>query len=228
MTIATTRPGSTSSGGAGLSGYAVIGMVGANITAFTDPGAGLSAGTTYFYRVVATNAIGSSAYSNPVSVATAPPPPSAPSNVAVTPVSPTSLEDHLDGQQHHRDRIPGGALPRRDHVRSGGDDPDQPDQLHRYGPDACNHVLLPRVRRERGRRTRRRAAGPARHRLPPREPRPTSAPRPSPVPRSISPGRTTAPPRPASGSSGRAEMAPPLPPSLRFRPTRLPIATPPA
>ncbi|HBL78095.1 MAG: hypothetical protein A2W90_13490 [Bacteroidetes bacterium GWF2_42_66] len=51
------------------SGYTVVGTVGQNVTAFTN-NTGLTANTTYFYRVRATNASGNSAYSNVLQVIT--------------------------------------------------------------------------------------------------------------------------------------------------------------
>ncbi len=48
--------------------YAEIATVGAGVAAYSDTG--LTAATTYFYRVRATNAIGDSAYSNEASATT--------------------------------------------------------------------------------------------------------------------------------------------------------------
>jgi len=58
----------------------------AGATAVSFPDTGLSASTTYFYRVRATNASGDSPYSNTASATTQspPPPPTAPTNLAAT------------------------------------------------------------------------------------------------------------------------------------------------
>jgi hypothetical protein len=60
----------------GFGSYSQIATVGAGMTAYTN--SGLSAGTTYYYRVRAYNAAGNSNYSNEASAATLPPPPLAP------------------------------------------------------------------------------------------------------------------------------------------------------
>jgi hypothetical protein len=58
----------------------------AGASAVSYPDSGLSASTTYFYRVRATNSSGDSAYSNTASATTQspPPPPTAPTNLAAT------------------------------------------------------------------------------------------------------------------------------------------------
>jgi len=66
----------------GSTGWQQVGSAGMNATAFTDQG--LLAGTTYFYRVLATNAGGDSAASNTASGTTLPNPPAAPSGLTVT------------------------------------------------------------------------------------------------------------------------------------------------
>lgn len=68
----------------GTTGWVSVGNPGANATAFSD--SGLTASTTYFYRVRATNSAGDSAYTSVASGTTnAPPaPPSAPSGLAAT------------------------------------------------------------------------------------------------------------------------------------------------
>ena len=63
--------------------WAVIGSVGANITTFRN--SGLSASTTYLYRITAWNSLGESASSMVVSVAT-------PSTAGTTPAPPRSLQ----------------------------------------------------------------------------------------------------------------------------------------
>jgi fibronectin type 3 domain-containing protein len=67
---------------AGCTAFTQIAQVGANVTSYSNTG--LAAGTTYSYRVRATNAAGDSAYSN-VAAATTPGPPSAPINLTATP-----------------------------------------------------------------------------------------------------------------------------------------------
>ena len=49
-----------------LGNYATVGTVGANVTSFTDPGPFMN-GNVYYYRVVATNAVGDATPSNEVS-----------------------------------------------------------------------------------------------------------------------------------------------------------------
>jgi hypothetical protein len=69
--------------------FAVIGTVGANVVTFTDTTG--QPGTTYDYRVQATNGAGSSAYSNIASGATPQVVPVAPSGLAATALSSTSV-----------------------------------------------------------------------------------------------------------------------------------------
>ncbi|MEP6913294.1 MAG: fibronectin type III domain-containing protein, partial [bacterium] len=71
--------------------FAQIAQVGANVTTYSDTG--LSASTTYSYRVRAFNSGGDSAYSNVAEATTQapPPPPAAPGNLTATPVSSTQI-----------------------------------------------------------------------------------------------------------------------------------------
>lgn len=64
------------------SGFSLVATRTANTVAYSDTG--LSNGTTYFYRVKATNGYGSSAYSNESSTTTAPAPLTAPSGLTGT------------------------------------------------------------------------------------------------------------------------------------------------
>jgi predicted phage tail protein len=67
-----------------------IASVGANSTGFSDTG--LSASTTYYYRVRATNTAGNSDYSNTANATTeAVAPPATPSNLALTVVSSSQI-----------------------------------------------------------------------------------------------------------------------------------------
>jgi transcriptional regulator CtsR len=75
----------TGSGGT----YAQITTVGANIISYSDTG--LSASTTYYYRVRATNSVGDSAYSNEAYATTLATIPSAPSNLAASAVSSSQI-----------------------------------------------------------------------------------------------------------------------------------------
>ena len=70
--------------------YAQIATAGPNATTYTD--ADLSAVTTYFYRVRASNLGGSSAYSNEISTTTLANPPFAPSNLFSVAVSQTQID----------------------------------------------------------------------------------------------------------------------------------------
>jgi hypothetical protein len=70
--------------------FAQIGTVAANVTSYNNTG--LTANTTYWYRVQAVNGVGSSAYTNAISAATPPlPVPNAPSGLALSAVSPTQI-----------------------------------------------------------------------------------------------------------------------------------------
>jgi fibronectin type 3 domain-containing protein len=69
--------------------YAQVANVGANVTTYTN--SGLLANTQYYYRVRATNAAGASAYSAEASATTLPFPPAAPSALAATAESSSSI-----------------------------------------------------------------------------------------------------------------------------------------
>jgi hypothetical protein len=74
--------------GAGGS-YAEIATVGANTTIYNDTG--LTANTTYYYRIKAYNTGGESAYCDEASATTLPNPPEAPSDLNLTVVSQTQI-----------------------------------------------------------------------------------------------------------------------------------------
>ena len=70
--------------------YAEIATVGANVTAYSSTG--LAPGTTYWYRVQAYDLNGASAYTNPASMTTLPPPPPlAPSGLGAQATSATQI-----------------------------------------------------------------------------------------------------------------------------------------
>jgi len=71
--------------------YAEVGSVGAGVTAFSNTG--LAASTEYFYRVLAFNGSGNSAYSNEANATTqsSPAPPAAPSSLTATAVSASQI-----------------------------------------------------------------------------------------------------------------------------------------
>ncbi|HTD68262.1 MAG TPA: PA14 domain-containing protein, partial [Candidatus Limnocylindria bacterium] len=69
--------------------YAQVAIADANVTTYTNTG--LAANTQYYYRLRATNTSGASAYSAEASVTTFPFPPSAPSALAATALSSTSI-----------------------------------------------------------------------------------------------------------------------------------------
>ena len=75
----------TGSGGT----YAQVATVGANVTVYTNTG--LAANTQYYYRVRATNATGASTYSAEANATTFPFPPAAPSGLAATALSSSSI-----------------------------------------------------------------------------------------------------------------------------------------
>jgi hypothetical protein len=69
--------------GTSCSNFVQIGTAGVNATTYVD-NTGLTAGTTYRYRVLAYNTGGVSAYAGPTNGTTLPTPPSAPSGLSVT------------------------------------------------------------------------------------------------------------------------------------------------
>ena len=71
----------------GLSGWSQVATTGGGVTGWTD--IGLSADTTYWYRVRATNAFGDSGYSNVDSATTGP---LSPSGLVATEISPTEID----------------------------------------------------------------------------------------------------------------------------------------
>lgn len=75
----------TGSGGT----YAQVGTVGAGVTTYSS--GGLTATTTYFYRVRATNAVGDSGYSSQASATTLSTPPAAPTGLTATANSSTQI-----------------------------------------------------------------------------------------------------------------------------------------
>lgn len=70
--------------------FAQYATVGPNVTSFADTG--LTALSTYFYRIVGFNADGQSSYSNEASAKTFPNPPDAPGDLAATPLSNTKIK----------------------------------------------------------------------------------------------------------------------------------------
>ena len=71
--------------------FSVLANTNANASSFADTG--LTAGTTYFYRVIAFNSVGSSAYSNVASATTpTPQPPLSPTALVATGTSDTTIE----------------------------------------------------------------------------------------------------------------------------------------
>jgi LmbE family N-acetylglucosaminyl deacetylase/3-mercaptopyruvate sulfurtransferase SseA len=70
--------------------FTTLVTLGANVTTYSNTG--LTASTTYYYRVLASNSVGNSAYSNTASATTAPPPPPAtPSGLTATAVSSSQI-----------------------------------------------------------------------------------------------------------------------------------------
>ncbi|MCJ7795719.1 MAG: fibronectin type III domain-containing protein, partial [Thermoleophilia bacterium] len=70
-------------------GFSPIATVGANVVSYSN--SGLSASTTYYYRVRAYNTAGDSAYSNTASASTGQTVPSAPTNLNATPASSSQI-----------------------------------------------------------------------------------------------------------------------------------------
>ena len=72
--------------------FAEVGSTAADVTSYADTG--LAANTTYHYRVIANNTAGASGPTNTASATTdpPPPPPSAPSNLAATATSDTTID----------------------------------------------------------------------------------------------------------------------------------------
>ena len=73
----------------GAGAFSQVGTVGAGVTIYAD--SGLTAGTSYSYRVRASNSGGDSAYSNTASATTLPTPPAAPTGMVATAVSSTQI-----------------------------------------------------------------------------------------------------------------------------------------
>ena len=69
--------------------FIVVNSVGTNSTTYQDTG--LTAETTYIYRIRARNSRGTSPYSNALEVTTPPNPPAAPTGLTVSPISTTAL-----------------------------------------------------------------------------------------------------------------------------------------
>jgi predicted phage tail protein len=78
---------STTSG----SGFTTIATLGANTASYADAN-GLSASTTYYYRVYATNDAGDSGFSNEASETTLAPPPAAPTGLSAAATSSNSID----------------------------------------------------------------------------------------------------------------------------------------
>jgi len=76
--------------GASCSTFTEIATVGANVTTYLNTG--LTAETSYSYRVRAYTSVGNSGYAGPATFTTAPNPPAAPSGLTATAVSPTQID----------------------------------------------------------------------------------------------------------------------------------------
>ena len=90
--------------GSGCGGFAQVGQVGADVTAFADNG--LHADTLYRYRVLAFNVTGESSFSNDSQATTLSVPPAAPSSLNAGVVSPTQIDlswfDNADNEDGFR------------------------------------------------------------------------------------------------------------------------------
>jgi hypothetical protein len=130
-----------SSDGAG--GWSAVAETGPGGTSWSD--GGLSQGTTYYYRVVATNVAGDSPPSN-VASATTSIDPASPTTVTAIASSPTQIDLEWTDVANET----GYRLERSDGSSRRDDRPGR-DLLLRHRPHARHHVLLPGVRDERGR-----------------------------------------------------------------------------
>ncbi|MDP9221023.1 MAG: DUF4082 domain-containing protein, partial [Actinomycetota bacterium] len=74
----------------GSTGWASAGTVAANVTVWSD--SGLTPATTYFYRVIATNAAGDAAPSNVLALTTLPNPPGTPTGLTASTVSTSRID----------------------------------------------------------------------------------------------------------------------------------------
>ena len=184
----------------GTSGWAQVGTTGQNVTSYADTG--LSSATTYFYRVIATNAGGDSPPSAVTSATTGVQAPAAPANLTAT--AALQPDRPVLERRGHRDRLPGGALGQRDErVGPGRHHRPERDQLLRHRAELGHHLLLPGDRHQR----RRGLAAVGRDLGHDRGPGPRGARQPHGdrrliQRRSTCPG-TTWPPRPATGWSAR-------------------------
>ena len=93
--------------GAGCSSFAAVGTVGANTTSYNNTG--LTASTSYSYRVAATNGAGTSAYPNTTSATTPGPPPPPPFAIRINTGGPAFTDAAGQAWSADQDFSGGGA-----------------------------------------------------------------------------------------------------------------------
>ena len=102
----------------GTSSWTQVGAPATNATSFTDSTAGLAVGTTYYYRVRATNSVLGASANSSIANATVASPPAAPSNLAA--VSSTSAALQINLTWTDNSSIEDGFIVERSSTGTGG------------------------------------------------------------------------------------------------------------